>query len=245
MGAPPALLRPVEDPAGLPRSKERFCAFVYFNPGCERRNEFFRVLLSKKHPDSACRLLNNIGGGLSDRNTAGAGAFSDLLGFCSRHKFAVAFKNSSSPGYTTEKIAAPLLGGCTPIYWGNPDIAEESGPEAFINTHDFGSMKELAGHVLKTDAHDDLYLRCLLAPRFADGKLPDDAGPGITHGSLGAHLLPEGRAGLGEGVCLQACHPSEAIFVQRQAEKARKRKLHRPPTAMRNPTIDLSGRAGD
>jgi len=96
---------------------------AYSNPGCERRNDFFRVLSSKKHPDNAGRLLNNIGG-LSDRNAAGAGAFSDLPGFCSRHKFAVAFENASSPGYTTEKIAAPLLGGCVPIYRGKPDITE-------------------------------------------------------------------------------------------------------------------------
>jgi len=95
--------------------------------------------------------------------------------------------------------------GYAPSYGGNPDITEESDPEAFINAHDFGSMEELAGHVLKVD--DDLYLRCLSAPRFADGKLPEDAGLGSGGGSLGAHLLPEGRAGLGEGVACRHVIP--------------------------------------
>jgi len=236
LGDPSALLRPVEDPAGLLKSKERFCAFVYSNPGCKQRNEFFQALSSKKQVDAAGRLFNNTGG-LSDRNDASA--FSDLPGFYSRYKFAVAFENSSSMGYTTEKIAAPLLGGCVPIYWGNPEIAEEFNPDAFINAHDFGSLEDLANYVLKVDADDDLYLRYLSARRFADNKLPDDADWEVLADRLGKifsqKVDPISEINLAKRDYLTFT-PS---LIQRQLRKMKKRKLKRTHTRSLNPSIDI------
>jgi len=236
MGDPSALLYQFEDPAVMLKRKERFCAFVYSNPGCERRNEFFRLLSSKKRVDAAGRLFNNTGG-LSDRFDVNA--FSDLPAFYARYKFVISFENDSSPGYTTEKIATPLLGGSVPIYWGNPDITAEFNPEAFINAHDFGSLEELVDYVLKVDSEDDLYLKYLSAPRFRGNQLPKDADWSVLADRFGQIFTERVKPIATRGLVRRYALPLLPSFVLHKMRKARKRSLVRPPTAMRNPTIDL------
>ena len=60
------------------------------------------------------------------------------IGFQSRYKFSIAFKNFECPGYSTEKILDAFAARTIPIYWGNKRIVEDFNSEAFINAYDFG-----------------------------------------------------------------------------------------------------------
>jgi hypothetical protein len=79
----------------------------------------------------------------------------------SRYRFDLAFENSISPDYLSEKFFDSLVAGCIPVYRGAPNI-DEFGPgdHCFINAADFKSPKELAEyllHVAKTPAEYDAY----------------------------------------------------------------------------------------
>ena len=173
LGNPARILPPPPaDPAAALAAKCKFCAFVVSSPIGETRNRFFHILSAKKRVDAAGRLFNNTPG-LSDRFSDSA--FVDLPRFYRDYKFVVAFENSASPGYTTEKIMAALVGGAVPIYWGDPNVAADFDSRCFIHARDFDSLESLADYVLRVDADDDLYLSYLRAPRFVGGAIPPDA----------------------------------------------------------------------
>ena len=81
------------------RSKCKFCNFVYSNSknASPIREEFFHKLSAYKTVDSGGRFLNNIGGPVEDKDE-----------FQKQYKFSIAFENSSTSGYTTEKLFEAL-----------------------------------------------------------------------------------------------------------------------------------------
>ena len=159
-------------PSLAPEMKRKFCAFVASNCKPKVRNQFFQILHSKKHIDAAGRCFHNTEG-LAARDSKKA--FVDLPLFYRDYKFAIAFENAASPGYTTEKIIAPLIGGAVPIYWGNPEIATDFDPRCFIHARQFDTLEALADHVLRVDADDELYARYARAPKFPGDEIPPDA----------------------------------------------------------------------
>ena len=110
--------------------------------------------------DSGGRYRNNVGGPVADK-----------IDFSKGYKFSIAFENSSSRGYTTEKIMESFAAGNIPIYWGNPDIAAEFNPDSFVNCHDFADFDEAVEYVKKIDGDDELYLRMARAPIAKEGSL--------------------------------------------------------------------------
>ena len=139
-------------------SKSDFCNFIYQNPGCPQRNQFFEMLSAYKKIDAAGSLFNN---------TPGLGARESVFlieekrSFLRRYKFTIAFENESCPGYTTEKIVDAFLGRTIPIYWGNPNIENEFNSNSFINCHEFKNFKEVINRVIEVDENDDLYIKYL------------------------------------------------------------------------------------
>ena len=133
----------------------KFCSFVVTNGGYgdPMRTKFFHALSKYKRVDSGGRYLNNIGGNVKDK-----------MAFCSQYKFNIAFENSSSPGYTTEKVMQPLSCFSVPIYWGNPFIGREFNTQAFVNCHDFHSWSEVIEAVRRIDLNDELYLKMMRTP---------------------------------------------------------------------------------
>ena len=113
------------------------------------------------------------------RNNVG-GPVKDKLAFQSKAKFVIAFENSSTPGYLTEKFAQAAEANAIPIYWGDPTIAETFNPNAFINCYDFDSFEALLEEVKRIDQNDELYLKMLAEPWFLNGKEPDQ----LTHQSI-------------------------------------------------------------
>lgn len=136
------------------KEKTGFCSFVYSNYlGDPTRKEFFDKLNTYKKVDSGGAYLNNIGKKVSNK-----------LEFELKHKFSIAFENSSRSGYTTEKLTTALLAKTVPIYWGNPDINKEFNDERFINCHNYKNFDEVIEKVKEIDSNDELYLKIVNTP---------------------------------------------------------------------------------
>lgn len=136
--------------------KKDFCSFVYSNyRGDDNRKIFFDKLSDYKKVSSGGKFLNNTGYYVRNK-----------LEFESKHKFSIAFENSSRPGYTTEKILCSLMANTIPIYWGNPEISKEFNPKRFINCHDFKSFEDVIDRVREVDNDDDLYIKIINEPIY-------------------------------------------------------------------------------
>lgn len=148
------------------KQKTDFCSFVYSNEkASQNRRLLFEKLSKYKKVNSGGRYLNNIGELVSNK-----------LEFQLKHKFAIAFENTSTPGYTTEKIVNAFSANTVPIYWGNPLIGKEFNEEAFINCHKFGLVEstkdqifeEIIEYIKEIDQNDSLYYKMLSANALTD-----------------------------------------------------------------------------
>lgn len=131
-----------------------FCSFVVSNCFAQdKRAIFFDMLNQYKQVASGGRYKNNISGSVKDKKA-----------FLSQYKFNIAFENCSHDGYATEKIMEAFAAGVVPIYYGDPRIAEDFNPKAFVNAHDFTTFEAMIEHIKEIDANDDLYLQMLNEP---------------------------------------------------------------------------------
>lgn len=134
--------------------KTKFCNYVISNALSDKaRDEMIAVLDSYKHVDSGGRYKNNVGGPVADK-----------IEFQKGYKFTMAFENTSSRGYTTEKIVQAFASSTIPIYWGNPDIASEFNEKAFINCHNYESFEDVLEAIKKIDDDDEAFLGMLKEP---------------------------------------------------------------------------------
>lgn len=141
--------------------KSGFCSFVYSNGrAAEQRTKFFHALDKRRHVDSGGKLLNNIGGPVADK-----------IEFQKKYRFAIAFENTTYPGYSTEKIVEAFASGCIPIYYGDPEIGRVFNPGSFVNCHDFNSMDEVIARVLEIDSDPALYRQYVKALPLLDMQL--------------------------------------------------------------------------
>ena len=139
-------------------NKSEFCSFVYSNYLAEEgRQTIFNKLSSYKKVNSGGRYINNIGGNVVNK-----------LEFELKHKFSIAFENSSRLGYTTEKIVCSFVANTIPIYWGNPEIGLEFNEKRFINCHNYESFDQVVERVKEIDNNDDLYLSIINEPILAE-----------------------------------------------------------------------------
>lgn len=135
-------------------SSRKFCNFVYSNANAgPARDEFFRLLNGYKHVDSAGRHLNNTGFSVADK-----------VSFQREFKFSIAFENSSTAGYSTEKIVDAYVAGTIPIYWGDTDIGLDFNPESFVNCHDYSSLEEVVERVIELDNDERAYQKVYETP---------------------------------------------------------------------------------
>lgn len=140
--------------------KTGFCSFVYSNNrGDFIREKFFQELSKYKKVNSGGRYMNNIGMPEGVKNK---------IEFESRHKFSIAFENSSHPGYTTEKLIQAFAANTVPIYWGDPGVKKVFNPESFVFVNDFESLDEVVNKVREIDQNDELYLKYLGTPALLD-----------------------------------------------------------------------------
>lgn len=160
-----ALLAPRPNANEVMSGKTGFCAYVMSNikDSAPERTEIFNILSSYKQVNSGGGWNNNVGGRVSDK-----------IQFQSQHKFVIAFENSSSVGYLTEKFSEAAASNAVPIYWGDTEISEVFNPKAFINCHDFESFDHVLDHVKAIDQDDDRYRSMLSEPWFLNSHEPEE-----------------------------------------------------------------------
>lgn len=170
-----ALCAPRPDPKTILNQKTHFCAYVMSNTkhSAPEREFIYHALSEYKMVSSGGKWRNNVGGPVEDK-----------IAFQASCKFALAVENSSSPGYCTEKFAQAAQSNCVPIYWGDPSIAKQFNPKAFINAHEYSSFNELKEAVQKIDNDDGLYRSMLAEPWFINGEEPGE----LKHESIAAFL---------------------------------------------------------
>lgn len=133
--------------------RRKFCNFVVSNDYSKERNAFFEALNARRPVDSGGSYRNNIGGPVRDK-----------LSFQQQYKFSIAYENSRSPGYCTEKIVDAFAAGTVPIYWGDPLVRQEFNPAAFLCADDFPDTDALIEAILEIDRDDARFLSYCRAP---------------------------------------------------------------------------------
>lgn len=130
-----------------------FCSFVVSRSEDPLRAEFFHKLSKYKQVASGGRMLNNVGGPVPDK-----------LAFCSKYKFNIAFENSCVRGYTTEKVMEPLSVYSVPIYYGNPDIADDFNTDCMVHIANKADIDKAIEEIIALDKDDDAYLKKVMSP---------------------------------------------------------------------------------
>jgi hypothetical protein len=165
------LYRPVYERICRPRppagdvlaAKSGFCAFVATNiDGDPARRRIVELLSAYRRVDMGGLWMNNVGGPVGNK-----------YAFQSRYKFAIAFENTSTPGYTTEKIADAMASNAIPIYWGDPEVVRDFNPGAFVDCTAIGSFEAAVERVRQIDQDDELCRKMLSEPWFRDGREPE------------------------------------------------------------------------
>ncbi len=151
----------------------KFCSFVVSNSefADPMREKFFKRLSKYKRVDSGGRFLNNIGGPVKDK-----------LAFLREYKFNIAFENSVSPGYTTEKIMEAYVAQSIPIYYGNPTVERDFRLNSMIRVKDESDIDRAIEEIIRLDNDDDAYMEMVTARCLTE----DD--PGIYDKRLLAFL---------------------------------------------------------
>ena len=143
-------------------SFDHFCSFVVSNPNNFMRNGFYHQLsaqnLGKVH--SYGRYLTNDMRLIQE--SSGRYWRDAKYSFFNtyKHKYAIAFENSSYPYYCTEKLMDAFLAGSIPLYWGDPKINEDWNPEAFINVGKIGvdeAIKKIRELETNAEEFDKIY----------------------------------------------------------------------------------------
>ncbi len=149
--------------------KQKFCAFVVTNPCNEIRNASFQWLSQYKQVDSAGRLFNNVGDAIFAGRGGGGGELKKFE-FLKNYKFCLAYENSSSQGYTTEKYLHAKAAGCIPIYWGDPKVERDFDPAGFIDARGFTRPEQLIEAVQKVDKDPGLWMRMYSVPALDETR---------------------------------------------------------------------------
>ena len=139
-----------------------FCPFVVSNSFAdELRVELFDRLseYKSKRVDSRGKYRNNISGPVQDK-----------LQFEKKHKFSICCKNSSSPGYTTEKPYQAFRAQTVPIFWRNPKVSRVFNHKAFTNVSDLPTLNDIVDYVKYLNENNNAYYAMLREPIFVNNR---------------------------------------------------------------------------
>lgn len=148
----------------VPIGERGFAATVVSNGRSQTRERVHGLLDTYREVASGGRHRNNVGGPVADKQA-----------FVRKYKFALAFENSSYPGYTTEKLLHALQADTVPIYWGDPLVSRDFNPRRFVNYHDYPDEDALLQRIIELDQDDDLYSAMLAEPWFNGNVVPECA----------------------------------------------------------------------
>ena len=142
--------------------KNQYCNFIYSNPAIQSsiRNNFFNFLSNKRFIHSAGKYANNIGGAVKDK-----------LDYIKNFVFTIAFENSYSDYYTTEKLLEPLLATSIPIYWGGQESLKHFNSNTLINAYG-RSFEEIENEMNELLEDKDRIIEMCTLPIFE--KFPEE-----------------------------------------------------------------------
>lgn len=143
-----------------------FCSFVASNARAPERNRFLRILHRLRPVSSGGRAFNTTGTPVADKGA-----------FLRSHRFNICFENTSSPGYTTEKLIDALDAGAIPIYWGNSALDRHFNTACMLRAEAFPNLDALAQRVIELDDRPEERARMLALPCFRDDRVPEVASP--------------------------------------------------------------------
>ena len=162
------------DASAALRAKTGFCNFLYSNPKAHpHRDWLFRTLSDYKPVDGLGPHLNTVG----NRPSRGDADWRRKAVELKRpYKFSIASENARYRGYVTEKLLSSYQAKTVPIYWGDPDVAKEFNPAAFIDANGMDA-ETLVDSVRRIDENDALWLdmvsQPLLTPEQASAAAKD------------------------------------------------------------------------
>lgn len=135
-------------------STRKFCGYVQRNPDCFYRNRAFdRISAEVSQIDAGGPHKNNIGYVIPRDDKGILRKFEWLQNY----KFSLAYENSSTPGYATEKILEAYVGKTVPIYWGSPTIEMDFNQAAFINRHAFVTEEDFINEIKRVHSDANRY----------------------------------------------------------------------------------------
>jgi alpha(1,3/1,4) fucosyltransferase len=167
-------------------SRKKFCAFVVSNPSNQTRNRAFWWMNEIKAVDSAGRLFNTMGDKLF-AGLGGGGGELKKLEFLKEYKYCFAYENSSSPGYTTEKLLHAKAAGCIPLYWGDEAVEQDFDVNGFLDMRGVTTKEEFQARVRKVEEDDAEWKRIVSVPALTEKKVVE----------VREHLRAVGRRMLG------------------------------------------------
>ena len=128
-----------------------------------------RKLLQYKHIDCPGRVLHNID--IPELNPRRSKDWHiSKARVISRYKFIIAFENSNTDGYITEKLVDGFLNNVVPIYWGSEGNTAPFPKEAMICANDYPDMETLIERIREVDEDEQLYCSILQANPLYDEK---------------------------------------------------------------------------
>lgn len=102
--------------------------------------------------------IDSYGRALANRRLEEDRGRSTKLAVCARYKFTIAFENSISQDYVSEKFFDPLVVGSVPVYLGAHNIdAFAPADRCFIDATTFDGPGALAAHIKALDQDDEAY----------------------------------------------------------------------------------------
>lgn len=154
----------------------KFCCVLFgkaYPRNVTPREDFFHKLCEYKKVDSAGHHLNNTGARIPGANHSveGAQGGPHKIDFLRDYKFVLAFENSISPGYVSEKIVDPMFANSVAIHWGNPVIGQDFNSKSFVNCHDYVNFEDVIDRIVGLDLDKDLYRSVIEQPYFTDNKV--------------------------------------------------------------------------
>jgi hypothetical protein len=95
----------------------------------------------------------------------------DKIEFSKQYKFLLAFENSSTINYNTEKITDAYVSKCIPIYWGDANIENDFNKDSMLNYHRYSNQEQFIQKIIEMNNNDDLYYQTLLASPIINNEL--------------------------------------------------------------------------
>ena len=151
-------------------ASRKFCNFVYLQQNKEEegtllRCDFCSKLAHYKKVDCPGIILNNMRNAIVPRS---GNWIQGKLDFIKNYKFTIAFENTFSRGYVTEKIMHAFMTNSIPVYCGDPEVQRMFNPKAFVNVRSFKNFDEVIEKIKLLDNNDNLYLEMLQEPIIND-----------------------------------------------------------------------------